>query len=326
MPRIVIASESTADNPSVHRPQGGAFVLRNLLAQAGIEQPDFRFIGMAPEGDVRSLITSNKTTRIPDFPPIEPGKFFPASSAALLGTFISRINAEKPNVIIALGNLPLWALTKHTGIAKWRGTPLLTPAGTKVIPTWPIMSIIKQWDIRPIVFMDLMKAKRHAASPILSRPQRYIHMPESIEDIEAFYEKYIVPAERVSCDVETKGNTITEVGFAPTPKRALVIPFLRRPNGSFWATPELEKQAWYWVERILAEKGTFGQNFQYDMQYFIRTVSIPVPNFEGDTMLLHHSLQPELKKGLGFLSSIYTDQAQWKDMRAAGETLKREDD
>lgn len=326
MTRIVVAAENSNDNPAARHKSGAAFVLRGILDQAGIAQTDYTFVPLLKNETARDVLIREKKQGIPGFLPPEPGKYFPATHAAQLSTFLSRIEQIKPNVVLALGNMPMWALTKHVGIMKWRGTPLLSASGIKVIPTWSTTAVIRQWELRPIVYMDAVKAKRHSETPLFHRPQRYIYMPESIADIASFFEQYIAPAPHVGVDVETKGNTITEVGFAPTWKRALVIPFWSRATGSFWPTAALEREAWEWVRRILAEKKVIGQNFQYDMQYFIRTMGIGVPQFAGDTMLLHHSLQPEMKKGLGFLASIYTDQPQWKDMRAANDTLKTEDD
>jgi hypothetical protein len=45
----------------------------------------------------------------------------------------------------------------------------------------------------------------------------------------------------------------------------------------------------------------------------------------ADTMLLHHSMYPELPKSLGFLGSIYTNEAAWKLMRRDAEELKRDE-
>jgi len=56
------------------------------------------------------------------------------------------------------------------------------------------------------------------------------------------------------------------------------------------------------------------QNGLYDLQYILRMGLRPA-NCQADTMLLHHSLFPELQKGLGFLGSIYTNEASWKLMR-----------
>ena len=44
-----------------------------------------------------------------------------------------------------------------------------------------------------------------------------------------------------------------------------------------------------------------------------------------DTMLLHHSLQPEMLKGLGFLASVYADEGAWMEMRTKKGTIKQDD-
>ena len=72
------------------------------------------------------------------------------------------------------------------------------------------------------------------------------------------------------------------------------------------------------------QKRIVGQNFLFDIHFLWRTVGITVPNATDDTMLLHHALQPEMEKGLGFLGSIYTREPSWKVMRKTG-TTKRED-
>jgi len=326
MPRIAIVTENPSDSPLARFSSGNSAVLKGLLAQVGIENQDVRFHSVLKSGSVSEILVP-KPLALGGYPPVEKGKYFPLSQAGDIAAMFNGLRLQAPNVIIAMGATPLWALTKHTGIAKWRGTPCLSPeGGWKVIPTWAPGSIIKQWELRPIVFMDMAKAVRHAESPTLSRPLSYIHLEPSPQDIEDFYNRYIVPAPFLSVDIETKAGTITEIGFAVSPKRALVIPFWSRARGNYWSTAADEKKAWLWVKRILSEKPSIGQNFQYDMQYLWRTMGIPIPKFAGDTMLLHHALQPEMKKGLGFLASVYTDRPQWKSMRADAETLKREDD
>lgn len=57
-----------------------------------------------------------------------------------------------------------------------------------------------------------------------------------------------------------------------------------------------------------------GQNFLYDLQYLHRA-GIRPRAFRHDTMIKHHSLHPELDKGLGFLATLYTDEAPWKVLR-----------
>jgi hypothetical protein len=70
--------------------------------------------------------------------------------------------------------------------------------------------------------------------------------------------------------------------------------------------------------------GKIFQNGLYDIAFIWRAWKIPVMNAEEDTMLLHHALQPESLKSLGYLGSIYTDEGPWKSMREV-KTIKRED-
>ena len=107
-----------------------------------------------------------------------------------------------------------------------------------------------------------------------------------------------------------------------------MVPFLSRnkPSGNYWDTAKEEIMAWSWVRRILSFllRPVF-QNGLYDLNYLWRTLGIQVPHAGEDTMLLSHSLQPEMQKSLGFLGSVHTDEPAWKLMRKHGETLKRED-
>ena len=48
---------------------------------------------------------------------------------------LTEIKMVQPNIILAMGNLALWALTGHWGVLKWRGSLLSTSDGIKVIPT-----------------------------------------------------------------------------------------------------------------------------------------------------------------------------------------------
>ena len=76
-----------------------------------------------------------------------------------------------------------------------------------------------------------------------------------------------------------------------------------------------EWHAWEIIRKLLeGPQIKVFQNGLYDLQYITRMGIIP-HNCAEDTMLLHHSLMPEMQKGLGFLGSIYTDESSWKIMR-----------
>ena len=329
----IITDCYTPDDAAKGKPlQGTAgFIFRGICEQAGIDLSECTakavFPLVPPGQGVESLCIRSKVGAVPGYPYLKRGFYIPEHLAPHLASLRTFLERERPNIVVALGNAAMWALCKHTGIDRWRGAPTLDHTGEfKVLATWPPGSIIKQWNLRPIAFIDMCKAKREAEFPQIKRPKRYIHLDPTLADIESFYEKYVVPAPFVACDIETKSDTITEVGFATSASRALVIPFWSRQNVNYWRTPEAEREAWNWVRRILSEKPTIGQNFQYDMQYFWRKMGIACPQFAGDTMLLHHALQPEMKKGLGFLGSVYTDEPSWKFMRSDHSTMKKEDE
>ena len=310
-----------------------ASVLRGLLRQAGIEEQECyltNVFNFRPRGNRLDSLFVGKSDGIPLYRPISPGKYISKDHVSEIERLFEEIEREKPNLILAIGNVALWALCKKSGIKRYRGSPLPTHDDKwKVLPTWTPGSILRQWELRAVTLADFTKAKREMEFPELNRPSHLLYLEPDLKDIEEFYHEFIIPAPFLSCDIETKDQTITEVGYATADgSRCLVIPFWKRAakDGNYWPSFVEEKKAWGWVRRINAEKTLIGQNFSYDMQYFWRSVRIPCPNFGGDTMLMQHSLQPELEKGLGFLGSIYTNEPSWKFMRTDHSTLKREDD
>lgn len=312
-------------------PAGG--VLSGLLAQAGISSDDCFFTNVInkrpPSNSVRSFY-GPKADAMPNYRPLAAGKFIDKKYAPEISRLFEELERTKPNVIIALGNLPLWALCKKTGIRKYRGSPLPTFDNKyKVIPTWNPSSILRQWELRAVTLADFSKANLESEFPEIRRPVRYIYLEPQIEELWEFYHEFLENQPYISCDIETKLETITEVGFGTADgQHALVVPFWTRTpgDGNYWNTLKEERAAWDFVRHVITKHKLIGQNFSYDMQYFWRTVKMPCPHFIGDTMLLHHSLQPELEKGLGFLGSIYTNEPSWKFMRTDHSTLKRGDE
>ena len=76
-------------------------------------------------------------------------------------------------------------------------------------------------------------------------------------------------------------------------------------------------EVWRFVKQVLGvpKPPKLFQNGLYDIAFLWRSVGIPVFGASEDTMLLHHALQPESLKGLGFLGSIYSDEGAWKQER-----------
>lgn len=305
---------------------GAGRLLKAFLRDAGISLKECYFTTVLsfrpPGGDVMNLCGA-KEEGIPGMPAIARGKFLKAKYQEELDRLAREIAIEQPVVVIALGATALWALTKKTGIKKFRGTVLPGElCSAKVVPTWNTGAVIRMWKLRPVVVVDLQKAKREAAFPEIRRPRREIWIEPTLEDIHEFRRQFIDPSDLVSCDIETAGGKIiTEVGFAPDPHHAIVIPFFDKRRGNYWEEFHDERQAWKIIREIIATKPTFGQNFQYDVKWLWYKMGMPALHWVGDTMLAHHALQPEMEKSLGWLASIYTDEPAWKFMR----TEKKED-
>lgn len=320
--------------------QGTPFVgasghmLNSLLRQAGIERDSCLITNVfnehPPSNDVEYFYTRDPADALDGYPSVKrsPKMFISKRHELHIYSLWESLRAFRPDVIIALGNTALFALTLKASIEKNRGAPLLAFRDNyKVLPSYHPAAVLRRYKLRPILLFDLQKALRESAFPDIRRPARRIILQPTLRDIEAFYETHIVPAPFLTMDTETKLGQITEVGFATDPYNAIVIPFWSRSarDGNYWLTIEHEMKAWEIIRRICATKKIVNQNTQYDMQYLWRTLGIPTLHFAGDTMLLHHSLQPELDKGLGFLGSIYTDEPAWKFMRSQVQTLKQED-
>jgi hypothetical protein len=203
-----------------------------------------------------------------------------------------------------------------------------TISGYKILPTYHPAGILREYANRPVAVADLIKAGREREFPEVRRPKCEIWIEPALEDMERFYETYIVGCRLLSVDIETSGNQITCIGFAPSIDRAIVIPFFdeRAAGRSYWPTQELERAAWAFVKRV-CEDGAIPKLFQnglFDIAFLLKSMGIGVRGAAHDTMLLHHALQPESLKGLAFLGSLYTDHGPWKSERKKTDTIKRD--
>jgi uracil-DNA glycosylase len=259
---------------------------------------------------------------------LRPGKYLRAEYYPELARLEAELAALRPNLILGLGATALWFLLDTTAITKMRGTTLTTPYGKALATFHPAYLMRGKWRLRPVVIFDLIKAAREREYAEVRRPARTAFIAESLDDIEQLT-PWIANARVVSIDIETFADQITCIGFAWSATDALVIPIFdqRKTNRCYWPA-EIEPLVWRAIRRLceLPVAKVF-QNGIYDLHFLWRRYGIRTRNCVHDTMLLSHALYPEVQKGLGFLGSVYTDEAAWKVMRPRhSKTLKREDD
>jgi DNA polymerase I len=113
----------------------------------------------------------------------------------------------------------------------------------------------------------------------------------------------------LTLDIETHHGYVTCIGFSHDGNEAFSIPFLVGPGRDYTERGNYYKN----VDMILRSKiPKVNQNIKYDWSV-LETYGFDVANIIGDTMLMAHTIYPELPKGLDFLNSIYTDLPYYKD-------------
>lgn len=229
------------------------------------------------------------------------------------------IKRVKPDVIIAFGNIALYALTgkgeftkgKLTGITKWRGSPLpcVLASNTWVIPTLhPAFIIRGQWHLRPFAAWDIRKAKRISETKDFSTPKREYTIFPTNANVRAEI-KRLSKVEIFATDTEWyTSEDLSCIGFSDDPSRAICIQ----------ADHPLAKEAY---EALLTCNSV--RVFQHGMFDVVNLRrhgwEVKLEDEDGkrlieDTMIaFHFSWQDLRKKDLGTIQSIYTDEPHHKD-------------
>ena len=310
--------------------------LNSLLNQAGIERSDCYVTNvflLRPKDNKIENLCGPKSEAIEGYPIYNKGKYIHKRYANELARLESELEDQNPNLILALGATACWAMVGQTTMKSIRGSVILsthTMTGFKILPTYHPAAIFRQYALRPIVAADFIKAAREQEYPEIRRPKRLIHIPETPEDVDDFFDKNLRQDSTIAVDIETSGKQITCIGFATSAGVIIVIPFVdsRRLGRSYWATPGIELRVWERIRKVLEDDriSKVFQNGLYDITFIWRTMGIRTFGAEHDTMLLHHALQPESIKDLGFLGSIYTNDVSWKKMNKKGKTTIKRDD
>lgn len=245
------------------------------------------------------------------------------SGYELLQKEISLVN---PNIIIPVGNAPMWALTNRWGITKWRGSMLSESIGgaeRRLIPTFHPAAILRQWNWRAISVNDFCRAARYRnGSPYPTAIYNFIIRP-SFDQAANTLQSLIHRADactgtaglRISFDLETRAGHIACAGISWTYRDGICIPLMCTERRSGYWELEQEIQIVQLLARLLTHPNVrvVGQNLLYDSQYTYRWWHF-VPRVDQDAMISQHSIFSELPKSLAFQASMYCDwYVFWKD-------------
>lgn len=238
---------------------------------------------------------------------------------------LDELRLVSPDLVIALGNTALWALTGHWGILKWRGSQLYSDTfpGLKVIPTVHPAAILREYAFHNIAIQDLRRAAKHRyPGPYQNVPDWQFTIRPSLEMVRETLASLLARCEQgpiwIEFDLETSPTHITCAGLSWSRTEAICIPFTEngRGFGHYWSTEVEEGEVVFALYRLLTHPNCWvgGQNLLYDVQHTYRWWHF-VPNVKYDTMIGHHTCFAGMKKSLDFQSSMYNDYyTYWKDM------------
>lgn len=360
--KIMIVGEAPGEK---EEEQGKPFVgasgyeLNRMLHEAGINRTECYIANLCqyrpPKNDIelfwrKPFSKSGKPTKEDERKlksGIDPQKFVPMRDKIVYPAVAEgfeqlkkEISLVRPNIIIPVGNLSLWALTGNWGITKWRGSMLRTdsaipgqpapgypqtgpgvlPIPWKVIPTYHPAAVLREWSWRAVTVHDLRRAVRFRDGADYPLPARRFIVRPTFDHASLVLGwllhrlncgEYL----RLSCDIETRAGHIACIGISWSLTEGISIPLMcvERPSG-YWT---LEQEA-FLVSLIClilthVRVQVVGQNIIYDSQYFWKWLHF-VPRVIQDTMISQHSIFSDLPKSLAFQASMYADYYRyWKD-------------
>lgn len=325
--RVMIVGEAPgADEEAKGIPFVGAsgHELNKMLHEAGLSRSECFVTNVARErpfnNDINNFIAKAKKDRT-------------SAHIALRDKFVTRplhdghlllqkeIEMVKPNIIVALGNTPMWSLTGLWGITKWRGSMLHSdhPLRPKVIPTYHPAAVLRQWDWRAVLVNDLKRAARFRdGSEYPSPAWNFLVKPTYAQAhyaLTTLLSHLETTSFRISFDLETRLGHIACAGLSWSLTEALCVPFMcvGKPEG-YWTAEEEAALVWL-LFQILTHPNAqvVGQNILYDSQYTWRHWHF-VPRVVQDCMISQHSIFSALPKSLAFQASMYCNYyVYWKD-------------
>ena len=233
------------------------------------------------------------------------------------------IDEVKPRKILALGGFSLFALTGETSISSWRGSILryVTKNGYEcvLLPTYNPVTLERKQSWAIPLQRDLYRFKDdNFAMPEFDFLVRgtFDQYKEELDKILFDLDHAVDYKIKLAVDIETQRLPyMTVCGIATSKTKAIVIPFVRFDQPSYFTVDE-EFEIVKLLKKILTHENAIirGQNFQFDLQYFVANYGIKI-HFHQDTMVMAHAIWTKnLELNLGFLASMYCDWYRyWKD-------------
>ena len=223
--------------------------------------------------------------------------------------------SQLPHVrtVLILGNYALHALTKCSGILKWRGSvlPAELPNGNRgrfVVTINPAYAL-RELKLEPVFKMDCHKFAKVVDNTFKEHHITHIINP-SYSEARALIRDLSKSNRPIAYDIEAiNGETVCH-GFSNDPHVGICINLRDHSRNRFTAEQEadilLDIQHLCDSHRIIAQNGSFDS-------YWTRLHDWLSVRVWFDILLAHHTMYPQLPHNLGFLCAQYTNHPFYKD-------------
>ena len=276
--------------------------LDECLRNAGIQRRDCYLTNVVKERPY-----NNDITQFIDITKSQPK--ISAEGQRYLDEFLEEINGLATNVLVPLGNVPLWALTGLKMITKRHGSILKDRNGRKVIPTIHPAAVLREFMFKYPLMNDLRRIKQQAEFPDIRLKNYPLLIGQTFLDTIAFLRQ--INSKSITLDIEVLGGEVSCISIGDGVE-TISIPFTSEKGDYF--TIEQEQEIWRLLTFLLEHPGItkLGQNLAFDSTFLHNRYGIVVRPM-WDTMIAQGILYPDLPKGLDFLTATYTDVPYYKD-------------
>lgn len=231
----------------------------------------------------------------------------------------TEIQTLKPNLIVAMGAIPLFVLTGQRGVKSFRGTILesiLVP-GQKVLCTYHPKAITYEWSLFYQSVMDFRKASYESLTPDLPVDKRELivapSLTQAVDYLTYLTQNWEKENLKVSIDLEhvTPGAHISWFGITHSSDFGMSIQFIENRKPCFPENDEII--LWSAISNLLSSGiPIIFHNGAYDATNLWHNQGVWCSNIYFDTMLASHVLWPEFPKDLGYLASVLLSVPAWK--------------
>ena len=233
--------------------------------------------------------------------------------------------------VLALGNNAMHGFGIEGSIWKNRGS-VYQRFGLVVIPTFHPSYLNRQTygkkqsgpsdqkgitvDPKYVWIADLRKARRLAQEGWSPPKEDFLWKP-SLEQLKEFRDVCLSEKRLVAVDIETTGfnhdyGHIVVIGLADSSEHAISVPLIQKGGRPYWQNGD-QTQVRGYVNDILGTCPLMFQNAQFDLPFLqAEGYEIQWDAVRHDSMILHHTISPELPHDLGFIVSLYGDTPYWK--------------